>query len=90
LRGFHQKLEEQRKGKQELQIQPQLGDLVIAEEKRLESFVGMRFPRLRKASKSGVKVYGGTYEEGVETGKTITFAEGLVDKSKSFGGLLPR
>jgi hypothetical protein len=90
LRGFHQKLEEQRKGKQELQIQPQLGDLVIAEEKRLESFVGMRFPRLRKVSRSGVKVYGGTYEEGVETGKTITFAEGLAGKSKSFGGLLPR
>lgn len=90
LRGFYQKLEEQKKGKEELHIQPQLGDLVVAEEKRLEFFVGMRFPRLRKASRSGVKVYGGTYEKGVETGKSITFSEGLTAKSKTFGGLLPR
>lgn len=90
LRGFYQKLQEQKNGKEDLHIQPQVGALVVAEEKRLEIFVGMRFPRLRKVSRSGVKVYGGTYHEGVETGKTITFAEGLEGKSKTFGGLLPR
>lgn len=90
LRGFYQKLQEQKKGNEDLGIEPQVGDLVVAEEKRLDIFVGMRFPRLRKASKSGVKVYGGTYNEGVETGKTITFTEGLTGTSKTFGGLLPR
>ena len=90
LRGFYQKLQEQKDGKEDVCIEPQLGALVVAEQKRLEMFVGMRFPRLRKASKSGVKVYSGTYDEGVETGKTITFAEGLSGKTKTFGGLLPR
>jgi ribosomal protein S15P/S13E len=90
LRGFYQKLEEQKREKEDVGIEPQVGDLVVAEEKRLEIFVGMRFPRLRKVSRSGVKVYGGTFNEGVETGKTITFAEGLAGNSRTFGGLLPR
>lgn len=90
LRGFYQKLQEQKKGKENLRSKPQLGVLVIAEEKRLENFVGMRFPRLRKAAKSGVKIYGGTYNEGVATGKTITFSEGITETNTTFGGFLPR
>ncbi len=90
LRGFYQKLEEQKKGKEDRPIQAEVGALVVAEEKRLENFVGMRFPRLRKAPRSGAKVYSSTFKEGVETGKTITFAEGLAAQSKTFGGLLPR
>lgn len=89
LRGFHQKLEEQKMGKDDPRIQPKVGDLIVAEEKRLEIFVGMRFPRLRKISRPGPKVYGGTYNEGVATGKTITFAEGLTADGPRFGGLLP-
>ena len=90
LRGFYQKLQEQKKGKEEVGVKPQVGDLIVAEENRLEIFVGMRFPRLKKAPRSGVKVYGGTYNEGVETGKTISFAEGLTGAKNTFGGLLPR
>lgn len=90
LRGFHQKLQEQRKDKKDLGTDSQLGNLIVAEEKRLEIFVGTCFPRLRKAAKSGVKVYGTTYNEGVETGKTITFAEGLSGEGKIYGGLLSR
>ncbi len=89
LRGFHQKLQEQKKGKEDLHVQARMGDLVIAEEKRLENFVGLRFPRLRKISRGGVKIYGSTYNEGMETGKTITFAEGLTDANRTFGGMLP-
>jgi hypothetical protein len=88
LRGFHQKLQEQKMGKKDFRVEPKVGDLIVAEEKRLEIFVGMRFPRLRKVSRGGVKVYGGTFNEGVETGKTITFAEGLAGKDQTFGGLL--
>ena len=85
---FH-KRQEQKTGKGDSPIQPKVGDLIVAEEKRLEIFVGMRFPRLRKISRPGPKVYGGTYNEGVATGKTITFAEGLTAEGPRFGGLLP-
>ena len=90
LRGFYQKLQEQKNRKKDLGIAPRVGDLVVAEEKRLEVFVGMRFPRLKKAARSGAKVYSSTYNEGVATGKTISFAEGLTSKNKMFGGLLSR
>jgi hypothetical protein len=88
LRGFYQKLEEQKMGKKDLQIEPKFGELVVAEETRLAGFVGMRFPRLRKISARGVKVYGSTYRQGVETGKTISFTEGLTGKKAKFGGVL--
>ncbi len=90
LRGFHQKLAEQRKGEGDFPVEAGVGALVVAEQKQLEHFVGMRFPRLRKAPRSGAKVYRNTYQEGVETGKNITFTEGLTGQSKTFGGLLPR
>lgn len=90
LSGFYQKLQKQKSNKEDCCIEPKSGDLVVAEEKRLNAFVGIRFPRLRKASKSGAKVYGGTYNIGVETGRTITFAEGLADTGTIFGGLLPK
>jgi hypothetical protein len=89
LRGFHQKLQDQKKVKEDIPIEPRMGDLIVAEEKRLENFVGMRFPRLRRISRGGIKVYGSTYNEGVETGKTITFSEGLAGNGQTFGGLLP-
>ncbi len=89
LRGFSQKLQEQKKAKKDLRSQPHLGELVVADEKRLGDFVDMRFPRLRKAARSGARIYQSTYNEGVETGKNITFAEGLCGKGDTFGGLLP-
>lgn len=89
LRGFSQKLQEQRMGKKDLRSQPHLGELVVADEKRLGDFVDMRFPRLKKAARSGARVYESTYNEGIETGKTISFAEGLAAKKDTFGGLLP-
>lgn len=88
LRGFHQKLQEQSQDKPAPGADPRLGKLIVVEEKRLENFVGTCFPRLRKAAKSGVKVYGATYNEGVATGKKITFAEGLGGGGKNSGGLL--
>ncbi len=89
LRGFSEKLQQQKKTKKNLHSQPHLGELVVADEKRLGDFVEMRFPRLRKAARSGAKVYKSTYNEGVETGKTISFAEGLNGKSDTCGKLLP-
>lgn len=90
LRGFYQKLQEQKKKKKDFAGKSPVGALVVAEEKRLESFVEMRFPRLRKSARRGAKVYSSTYNEGVETGRTISFTEGLTDKNTTFGGLLSR
>ena len=88
LRGFSQKLREQKKEKNDLRSQPHLGELIVVDEKKLGDFVDMRFPRLKKAARSGAKVYKTTYHIGVETGKTISFAEGLANKNTPFGGLL--
>jgi hypothetical protein len=88
LRGFHQKLREQKNSRREETVVPQAGALILAEEQRLAWFVGMRFPRLRMVSTRGAKVYGETYREGMETGREITLNEGVAGRSPAFGGLL--
>lgn len=89
LRGFHQKLREQKENRTVETILPHAaGALILAEEQRLASFVGMRFPRLRKVSTRGAKVYGTTYNEGVEAGRQITINEGVTGQKPDFGGLL--
>jgi hypothetical protein len=90
LRGFSLKLRAQKENRVTKNAQPAAGALVVADEQRLAAYVGMRFPRLRKVSTRGVRVYGGTYDEGVATGGTITFSEGISAPQSSFGGLLPR
>lgn len=88
LRGFYQKLQDQKKTTSDLRSEAHVGALVVADEKRLADFVALRFPRLIKAARSGARIYQSTYEEGVATGKTISFAEGLTADKKTFGGLL--
>ncbi len=88
LRGFHQKLREQKNSRREESVVPQAGALILAEEQRLAWFVGMRFPRLKMVSTRGAKVYRETYREGVETGREITLNEGVAGRSPAFGGLL--
>ena len=54
LRGFYEKLQEQKGKKRQRPLQPGLGDLIVLEQKRLDAYVGLRFPRLRKVSRGGV------------------------------------
>lgn len=85
LKGFHQKLEEQRRGRKKTVSEPQLAALVVTEKQRLDEYVALRFPRLRKVASKGAKYYRNTYHEGVEVGKTISLAEGLTPGGQ--GGL---
>ncbi|KJR97596.1 MAG: hypothetical protein VR65_23605 [Desulfobulbaceae bacterium BRH_c16a] len=90
LRGFSLKLRAQKETRATSILRPETGALMLADEQRLAAFVGMRYPRLRRSPSRGVKIYGGTYNEGVEMGKTITFTDGIAASKKStFGGLLP-
>ncbi len=90
LRGFSLKLRAQKEQRAARVPVPSAGALITAEEQRLEVFVGLRYPRLRRVSSRGVKVYGGTYQAGVEMGKTITLAGGLTKSDTgAFGGFLP-
>ena len=88
LCGFQGKLRDQKKSRLEKAEKPEVGALILAEEQRLAWFVGMRFPRLRRISSKGAKVYGNTYNEGVTAGKLITFNEGVSGEKPLFGGLL--
>ncbi len=88
LRGFHQKLGDQKKYRMQTPAVPQAGALVLAEEQRLAGFVGMRFPRIRKVSARGARVYGETYREGMVEGRHITLNEGVGGQAPVFGGLL--
>lgn len=90
LRGFSLKLRAQKDSRATKDVRAEAAMLMLAEERRLAVFVGMRYPRLRRAATRGVKVYGTTYNEGVEMGKTITFTDGIAREKRGFGGLLPQ
>ncbi len=66
------------------------GALILAEEQRLASFVGMHYPQLRKVSTKGARIYGTTYNEGMEAGRQLTLNEGVTGQQPVFGGLLGR
>lgn len=89
LRGFHLQLREQRRSRTEESPQPHgTGALILAEEQRLASYVGMHYPRLRKVSTKGARIYGTTYNEGMEAGRQLTLNEGVTGQQPVFGGLL--
>lgn len=88
LRGFRQKLSEQKKGRATQTCWAQTGALIVAEEQRLAWFVGLCYPRLRRVSAKGAKVYGTTYNQGVAEGRQIILNEGLAGEVPIFGGLL--
>ena len=90
LRGFSLKMRALKQARAVQEMVPAAGALTTAEEHRLAAFVGLRYPRLRKVSSRGAKVYGGTYQAGVEMGKTITLSDGLTKNNSTFGGLLPQ
>ncbi|MFW2368614.1 MAG: SprT-like domain-containing protein [Desulforhopalus sp.] len=77
LNGFYQKLKEQRRGRAKTVSEPQLAAMVVTEKQRLDEYVALRFPRLRKIASKGARLYRNTYNEGVKAGKTISLAEGL-------------
>ena len=61
--------------------------LVVAE-RELDGYVSSRFPRLQKVSRRTAKVYRNTYNDGMETGKTITLAKGVAAESVQSGRFL--
>lgn len=88
LHGFHSHLGLGKKKNPTKDVGAGSRELVEVKEEMLNNYVAMRFPRLRKPSKQKVKVNTGAYEKGVESGKEMSFTEGIDRGSKNFGGLL--
>ena len=97
LNGFQKKLNAQKISLREKKCHnlKQNGDqdtmshaLITIEDERLNEYVRTRFPRLRSIRRSGPTIYRSTYDEGVETGKKITFHKGVSQKDGNKGNLL--
>ncbi len=75
LRGFSEKMALQaRAGKRDGQAGSEkgaAGTLIIRQDQELQDFVTFHFPRLQKRSSRGARIYRQTYDEAVDTGKTI-------------------
>lgn len=89
LSGFYHKLEQQKDKVIEKNTTATAENkaLVVAE-RELDGYVSSRFPRLQKVSRRTAKVYSNTYNDGVETGKTITLAKGVAAESVQSGRFL--
>jgi hypothetical protein len=65
-----------------------LHSLMVTEDARLNNYVESKFPRLRKLSRRGPRIYKSTYEEGRQTGKKITLHKGVSKQAGNSGRLL--
>lgn len=96
LQGFYDKLQKQREKSRNSRV-PISGSraqhantraLIVAEDERLNDYVAMRFPRLRKLSRSGPKMNKNTYTEGIERGLKIILNRGICEQKGNKGNLL--
>ena len=71
-------------------VQKKVTALIIAEDRALDRFVGMRFPRLRRRSGTGAMIYRDTYEQGRTDGGRIVLHKGVADQGGEQGLFLPR
>ncbi|SDO66149.1 SprT-like domain-containing protein [Desulforhopalus singaporensis] len=79
VRGFYQKLEQQKKsglGQTHLPGDDR-SQLVLAEEKRLAAFVAGRYPRLKKTAGRKTIVAASVYSTGIRRGHGLDFAAGI-------------
>ncbi len=91
LKGFNDKLSEQSLRVNGVKMPAptphregeDIHSLVKVEDKKLAEYVQMRFPRLRKISRHGPRIYPGTYSEGVTSGKTLTLKKGISEKDQN-------
>ncbi|MBU4236567.1 MAG: SprT-like domain-containing protein [Proteobacteria bacterium] len=67
---------------------PGMAVLIQVEERALDRFVGMRFPRLRRRSATGAMIYRETYELGRKDGGKITLHKGVAEQNSEQGLLL--
>ncbi len=97
LQGFHDKLLAQEaltarprpeKRETDRSADPGMAVLIRAEERELDQFVGMRFPRLRRRSGSGAMIYRDTFEQGRTDGGQIVLHKGVADQGSEQGLLL--
>lgn len=97
LNGFYAKLQKQKEHSPEKEQPKQpvngkqmktLSAALMSEDEGLRDYVGMRFPRLRKLSRRGPQIYKRTYDEGIETGKTITLHKGVSSKEGNKGNMI--
>jgi hypothetical protein len=77
--GYHETLKKQRRMRQQKsnQTTAKLGELILAEDQRLQQFVAMRSPKISRRPSGVGKVYKDSYEKGKDAGRTIRFSEGI-------------
>ncbi|MBU1647900.1 MAG: SprT-like domain-containing protein [Proteobacteria bacterium] len=99
LQGFYDKLLAQEaltrrprpeKRETERSGAPGMALLIQAEERELDRFVGMRFPRLRRRSGTGAMIYRESYELGRTDGGQIVLHKGVTEQRGEQGLLLSR
>jgi hypothetical protein len=93
LKGFHDKLDRQARERRR-QYQPETGDpktmsaLVLAEDRALNAFRKMRFPRLSTYRSAGANIDYGTFQAGIDDGKQLNLHKGIQHQDGYQGGLL--
>ena len=82
--GFLGKLREQQvQEKDKTPIEPLRKELLVLEDRRLDAFVEMHFPRLQNSPSRGARINKDIYQEGLEAGRSLTLTKGVEDDCSS-------
>lgn len=86
--GFREKLAARRRQCPAPAVKREHGrELILAEDIRLQNFVAVHFPRLRKGSSRKIRLHADAYRDAVATGKTLVLHRAM-EESSANGGLL--
>ncbi|MCI5178878.1 MAG: DUF2786 domain-containing protein [Candidatus Electrothrix sp. AW3_4] len=91
LEGFSQKLAEQaKKVSQENQRQREAGagELIISNDRGVQEFIKLHFPRLQRTKRNTVQINKDSYEKAVVAGKNIVLHQSLTEKKQGSQRLL--
>jgi hypothetical protein len=77
LRGFREQLTTRQGEEDAPSLPPEAKALMVVEEERLQWFVALRFPRLRRVAGRGARVDGRLYHAGVAAGRELQLRSGV-------------
>ena len=66
------------------------GSLAVCRDSTLQDFVSFHFPRLKKHSSRGLKIYSQPFEEAVDVGRKMILHQSVEERKKGLQGLLER
>ncbi len=93
LQGFKEKMAAQARPQQKAAAEtapPATGAMIVAGDSGLQDFIAIHFPRLQTRKVRGTRIHTSTYDQAVDTGRSLVLHRSLGEKKQGVQGLLKK